>query len=172
MRRPLPILALACLFSACAAERPASPAAPPVGARTVRLCAAVEGKLRELTGWIDPGTGDTLVAGRSFRERFPAEHAAGRAWFERGEMLPLNAGRYRPFGAPRGLTERERARGMEVAHRVDGIDVFAALPRHADRRRAEARGGLWSPEPLYVPVGAGCLFQQYQDPSDIGAVRG
>jgi len=175
MRATLPILALACLLPACTVGRPATAAAPPAGAKTVRLCAAVEGRLRELAGWIDAVTGDTLVAGRRFRETFPAEHAAGRPWFERGEMLPVVPGRYRAVGVPRALSERERAKGLEVAHRVDGVDVFATLPRHEDQRRAEASGddsSLWSPEDLYVPVGAGCLFQQYHDPSDIGSVPG
>ncbi len=172
MRAPIAILALATLLPACAMERSASPDAPPAGARAVRLCAAVDGRLREMEGWIDPATGDTLVAGGRFRDRFPAEYAAGRPWFERGEMLPSRAGRYRPAGGPRGLSERERAKGLEVAHRVDGIDVFATLPRHEDRLRSTGDEDPWSPEPLYVPVGAGCLFQQYQDPSDIGSVPG
>lgn len=173
MRARLPILAACLLLPACGMERSPSFTAPPVGARTVRLCGAVEGKLRDFTGWIDPATGDTLVSGRRFRDVFPAKYAGGRPWFERRETLSGHLVRYRPYGLPRTLAPGDlKQPGLELAHTLDGIEIFATLPRHADRDRARRTGGLWSPEMLYVPVHAGCVFQVYEDPSDIGEVRG
>ena len=92
MRTMVPILALF-LPATALAQSPASMAAPagmPAGAQQVRLCAAVDGKLRDFAGWVDAATGDTLVdGGRRFREAYPARYAADQAWYQSRGWLPL-----------------------------------------------------------------------------------
>ena len=173
MRARLPLLAFALLLPACGMERSPSLMAPPVGAQTVRLCAAVDGKLRDFTGWIDPATGDTMVSGRRFRDVFPAEYAGTQGWFAKQAPLPFShLQRYRPYGLPRSLSPEDlRSPGAELAHRVDGIEMFATLPRHAERERAQKTREMYQEEILYLPVHAGCVFQPYQDPRDYGFVR-
>lgn len=174
MRIVLSLVALSALLTGCGLDRTPSFAAAPTGAQTVRLCAAVEGRLRDFTGWVDPATGDTLIDGRRFRDRFPAEYAGTQGWFEKRETLPYpHLRRYRPYGIPRSLSPQDlRAPGLELAHRLDGVEMFATLPRHADRERARKTGDMWQNEILYVPVHAGCVFQPYEDPADFGSVRG
>ena len=176
MRAMVPILALF-LPATALAQSPASraPAEMPADARQVRLCAAAaDGRLRDFTGWVDPATGDTLVDGRRrFREAYPARYAADEAWYQSRDRLPLRGTRYVPYGLPRPLSSEDlRQPGLERAHTVQGVEVFATLPRHAEERRMRKTGGLWNREILYVPVDSGCNFQPYRDPADIGRVRG
>jgi hypothetical protein len=171
MRARLPLIALSLLLPACGMERSASLTAPPVGAKTVRLCAAVEGKLRDFTGWVDPATGDTLVSGKRFRELFPASYGSDETWFRQGGQLPAPLNRYRPYSTPRPLLpDVLRQPGLELAHRLGSVEVFATLPRHEERNRS-GPDDMFMEEILYVPVHAGCVFQPYQDPSDYGWVR-
>jgi hypothetical protein len=171
MRAMLPILALflpATALAQSSASR--APAEMPAGARQVRLCAAVDGKLRDFTGWVDPATGDTLVdGGRRFREAYPARYAADEEWYQSRGRLPLPGTGYVPYGLPRPLSSEDlRQPGLERAHTVQGVEVFAILPRHAERNTAP----VWHPETLYVPVDSGCNFQPYRSLALIGRVRG
>jgi hypothetical protein len=154
----------------------------PAGAQQVRLCAAVDGKLRDFAGWVDAATGDTLVdGGRRFREAYPARYAAGGAWYQsRGRLplpgavyLPYPGAGYVPYGLPRPLSSEDlRQPGLELAHTVQGVEVFATLPRHAEERQMRNTDQFWNREILYVPVDSGCNFQPYRDRADIGRVRG
>ena len=173
MRTRLPLLVLIGLLPACGMERAPSLTAPPTGTRTVRLCAAVDGKLRDFTGWIDPATGDTMVSGRRFRDMFPAEYAGTQGWFAKQAQLPFrHLQYYQPYGLPRSLSPEDlRSPGLELAYRIDGIEMFATLPRHEQRERAQKTREIYQQEFLYVPVHAGCVFQPYQDPGDYGFVR-
>jgi hypothetical protein len=69
------------------------------------------------------------------------------------------------------MPEDLRQPGLELAHRLGSVEVFATLPRHEGRNRA-SKQDIFMEEILYVPVNAGCVFQPYQDPSDYGWVRG
>ena len=175
MRAMVPILALFLPVTALA-QSPASraPAEMPAGAQQVRLCAAVDGKLRDFTGWVNPATGDTLVdGGRRFREAYPARYAADEEWYQSRGRLPLRGTGYVPYGLPRPLSSEDlRQTGLERAHTVQGVEVFATLPRHAEERQARNTGGVWHPEILYVPVDSGCNFQPYRSLALIGRVRG
>jgi hypothetical protein len=171
MRTMVPILALF-LPATALAQSPASRAAPAemsAGAQQVRLCAAVDGKLRDFAGWVNAATGDTLVGGgRRFREAYPARYAADEAWYQSRGRLPLPGG-YVPYGLPRPLSSEDlRQPGLERVHTVQGVEVFATLPRHAERNTAPVR----HPEILYVPVDSGCNFQPYRSLALLGRVRG
>jgi hypothetical protein len=174
VRAMVPILALF-LPATALAQSPASRAATaemPADAQQVRLCAAVDGKLRDFAGRVDPATGDTLVdGGRRFREAYPARYAADEEWYQSRSRLPLPGTGYVPYGLPRPLSSEDlRQPGLERAHTVRGVEVFATLPRHAEEMRNTDQ--LWHPEILYVPVDAGCNFQPYRDLALIGRVRG
>jgi hypothetical protein len=176
MRTMVPILALF-LPATALAQSPASRAVPagmPAGAQQVRLCAAVDGKLRDFAGWVDAATGDTLVdGGRRFREAYPARYAADEEWYQSRGQLPLPGTGYVPYGLPRPLSSEDlRQPGLERAHTVQGVEVFATLPRHAEERQMRKTGGVWHPEMLYVPVDSGCNFQPYRSLALIGSVRG
>jgi hypothetical protein len=182
MRAIVPVLILFLPASALA-QSSAPAAAPaertagmPAGARQVRLCAAVDGRLRDFTGWVDAATGDTMLDGRRFRDAHPARYAAGEEWYQAGERLPLpGTSEYTPYGMPRPLSSEDlRQPGLALAHTVRGVQVFATLPRHVPRKQDPDADGLWGCdcEILYVAVDAGCDFQPYQDRRDFGRVRG
>ena len=142
MRAMASVLVLVLLLPATAPAQSsasrATPAGMPAGAQQVRLCAAVDGKLRDLAGWVDPATGDTLVdGGRRFREAYPARYAADQEWYQSRARLPLPRTGYVPYGLPRPLSSEDlRQPGLELAHTVRGIEVFATLPRHAEERQS------------------------------------
>jgi hypothetical protein len=170
MRARLPLLALSLLLPACGMERSASLTAPPVGAKTVRLCAAVDGKLRDFTGWVDPETGDTLVAGRRFREVFPAEYAGDQSWYDSTRAHNLSR---EPFwisyGRSRTLESGDLATpGLRRVGRVGNVDAFAV---NGGEERPGGTGMLRH-EVVYLPVHAGCVFQPYMSIVDTGGVRG
>lgn len=172
MRAMVPVFAL-CFPAAALAQSPpsrATPAEMPAGAQHVRLCASVDGKLRDFAGWVDPATGDTLVVGgRRFREVYPARYAADEEWYQSRGRLPLPRTSYVPYGLPRPLSSEDlRQPGLELVHTMQGIEVFATLPPHAGERQK----GTWHPEILYVPVDSGCNFQPYRDLALLGRVRG
>ena len=175
MRTLVPFLALLLPATTLAqSPAPSAPAGMPAGAQQVRLCAAVDGKLRDLAGLVDAATGDTLVdGGRRFREAYPARYAADAEWYQSRSQLPLPATGYVPYGLPRPLSSEDlRQPGLERAHTVQGVEVFATLPRHAEEREMRNTGGPWHPEILYVPIDSGCNFQPYRDLALIGRVRG
>lgn len=157
----------------------------------MRLCATVDDQLRDFTGWIDPGTGDTLVAGRRFRDQFPGGYAMGKPWYEPGKATPLpherDASRpnaepgdrvaasrpFSPLSTPRPLeSDVLREPGLKRISRVGDVDVY--VTRDAEALPAKpGEEGFWQYETVYVPVDAGCVFQPYQGQHfDTGGVRG
>jgi hypothetical protein len=199
MRPHLPLLALSLLLPACAMERSASLTAPPVGAKTVRLCATVDEQLRDFSGWIDPATGDTLVAGRRFRDQFPSGYAEGKPWYEPGKpgILPherdpswsfgeariLESGDrmitrdripFWPYGKPRTLESGDlREPGLKRISRLGDVDIYATRDMEAIPAKAGEEEGFWQYEIVYVPTHPGCVFQPYRRQHyHTGGVRG
>ncbi|HEX8697071.1 MAG TPA: hypothetical protein VF746_31925 [Longimicrobium sp.] len=158
MRRlHLTFFALALLLPACAPDRSLAPVGPPARAREVRVCAAVDGELREFSGWIEPGTGDTLVAGRPLREVIPNYvYAAGQRWFERDEPITVGNRRVTKYGMLRSLSSADlRDPGLRLSVTYQGVDVFEFRDR--------VPGDVY-----YVPVSPGCIFQPYGIQATIG----
>jgi hypothetical protein len=176
------IAALAILLPTLALARPPAPAGPPARAQEVRICAAVGDELRELPGRIDPATGDTLVEGRPLREALPvARYASGQPWFERreGVRVPVpGASDTRwavQWGLPRALSPDDlRDPGFQRVGTFQGIDIFE--PKDQESRVRNEPPPAHEPHGItriyYVPVSAGCLFQQYHHAILVGGVRG
>lgn len=164
-RLRLALSTLAVLLPACALDRPLAPAGPPARAQEVRVCAAVGDELRDFIGWIDPHTGDTLVAGRPLRDVIPAtEYAEDQRWFEEHEVVRVapHPYRYMKYGLPRSLSPSDlREPGLRWVGKVRGVDVFV------ERDQKEMRNAV-----IYVAFSAGCIFQPYEDTALYGPVRG
>ena len=140
-----------------AAAEPADP--PPAAARPaeaargqpVDVCMLEGGALTTVRAELSPATGDTLVAGRPFREVFPdtGQYAAGHAWYRNNEPIdydPQNVC-YVRYGLPR----RVPADSLSRLGSWQGVAVFG------ERNR---RHGV--PDLLYVAVAPGCIFAAYQ----------
>jgi hypothetical protein len=142
---------LALLLPACAPDRPLAPAGPPARAQEVRVCVAVGDELRDFTGWIDPRTGDTLVAERPLRQVLPdARYAQGQGWFEKNEVITLRQRQFVKYGLPRSLSAADlREPGLRTVGQIHGVHAFVVKLETGP------------PEILYVPVDPGCLFQAY-----------
>ncbi|HEX8697072.1 MAG TPA: hypothetical protein VF746_31930 [Longimicrobium sp.] len=175
------LAALAILLPALALARPPAPFGPPSRAQEVRVCATVGDELRELPASIDPATGDTLVSGKPLREVVPeARYAQGQPWFERREAVPVPVSgasytrRAVQWGLPRSLSPSDlREPGFRRVGTFQGVDIFEPKDQESRIRNepqpAELHGITRS---YYVPVSAGCLFQQYYNEVDVGPVRG
>ncbi len=140
---------------------PPEPPQPPVvvdESRDIRVCVVENGMLTEITGRYNPATGDTMVAGQRFSERYPATtgYAAGTTWYINNETITFGDRRYAKFGLPRvvGVTEVNRLGDFQ------GVTVFAEP------------GATGTPDVIYVPVRPGCEFQAYQLEQKIRTVRG
>jgi hypothetical protein len=124
----------------------------------INVCVIENGMPRSVQAEYTTATGDTLIAGRPFRDAYPAtapHYAAGAAWYVQGDPITLDRRRYVKFGMPRVLGVNEVARMGEH----QGVPVFAET-------------GVTRPEVVYLPVRPGCEFQPYQSEVKSGAVRG
>jgi len=137
---------------------PAPPAAPAM--QEMQVCVVADGALTSVAVQYDPATGDTMVAGTRFRDRYPATtgYAASATWFVNGEPISFGAParRYVKYGLPRVLGVSEVARIGEY----QGVPVFA-----------EGASGA-RPEVIYLPLRPGCEFQPYQVETKAAGVRG
>jgi len=128
---------------------PATPAAPPPLPDGPAVCVLAEGELRWVPVQIDSATGDTMVAGRPFRDAYPATSPAyveNAYWYRSNRPLPLT-GLYRvKYGLPRRMDPAELVR----------VGSFHGTPLFAER-------GWPNMEVIYAPVRPGCEFQPYQN---------
>ena len=137
------------------------PVAPPADEmRAVRVCVVEGGQLREVDVDYNVTRGDTMVAGRPFREAYPSTtgYAAGATWFINSDVVTLGEQRYVKFGLPRVVGVNELTRISEY----QGVSVFA---------EPGAAGGS-TPDVIYVPVRTGCEVQPYQKEVKVRNVRG
>lgn len=162
--RPVPFVTAA-LLAACAPDRPLALDAPAPGARHVRVCGAVNGGLVALDGFVDPRTGDTLVAGRPLKQVFSdAAHAAGEEWFAANEPVTIRGQRAVKYGLSASLSDSALANpGFRGVGNQRGVEIF----ERKDQTRIECSGANY-----YVPVTRGCVFQVYQVMAQCGPVRG
>jgi hypothetical protein len=177
MRRLHLALSTLALLSACAPDRPLAPAGPPARAQEVRVCAAVDGELRDFTGWIDPRTGDTLVAGRPLRQVLPdTRYAQGQPWFERREVIIVP----RPYvqqayqhGLPRSLSPDDlRDPGLRKVGTFRGVDIFETKDQD-ERDKVPPQAETYGVSRVYyVLVSPACMFQPYMFEALMGRVRG
>jgi hypothetical protein len=133
--------------------------APPI---EVSLCLLVDGDIARVAAQVDPGTGDTTIAGQPWKEAEvvrTAPYAAAKEWFVRGEMMPV-PGRREP---------------------LEMYGLARVLPPGWLRRFGEYRGvplfveDGWKgtvPDVVYLFARPGCEFQPYQQAYAVGAVRG
>ena len=157
MRVPGSIFALGLLLTACAPDVPLAPPSAASGSQAIRLCSYAD-EVRELSGWIDARTGDTLVAGRPIGDAIPVN-----TYVSKSERLGNIHFQYHfsIYAQPRPLDARDLRRVGEF----QGVSVYRAA---RDLERGEPlRNGV-----IYLPAGPGCLFQPYQDESVYGEVRG
>ena len=136
----------------------APPAPPPPTTRAIRVCVVENGMLRDVDVAYVVATGDTLVDGRPFAERYPATagYAAAMPFYIGNEPVMVGGRRYVKYGLPRVLAVSEVTRVGEVM----GVSVFAEA------------GAMDAPGVIYLPVRPGCEFQPYQLEVKAGAVRG
>jgi hypothetical protein len=115
---------------------------------TIQIC-VVEGRtLRLIRAVHRPETGDTLVDGISFSQRYPAHappYAQGAAWFERQSPIRLGGWLYEA-STPARFIDAELLRPLNL-HHLD-TPLFAAADDPL-------------PEIIYIPVRPGCIFQSY-----------
>jgi ABC-type phosphate transport system substrate-binding protein len=140
-----------------APEPPAPPA--PATLTTVRVCLVREARMERVEAEVDPATGDTTVAGRTFLQAYPvtSEYASQARWYWDNVPITFDGRRYIKLGLPRVLEPSE----VEPIGSYAGIAVFA-----------EPRRQLGPADRLYVPVSPGCTFQAYEIGERGSAVRG
>jgi hypothetical protein len=167
IRSPLVWPLLLSVGCASAAEPVPEPPAParspersvPIGhPHPIRVCLLWEGRLREISVSYNTATGDTVVDGMRFSERFPdaGQYAGARRWFIDNEPIPFEGRRYTRYGPPWIMGVRM----VRPVGEFDGVLLFA------DVRSAGPH------EVLYVPIRSGCEFQPYQWDLVTGGVRG
>jgi hypothetical protein len=107
---------------------------------------------------VEPSTGDTLVAGRAFREVFAdtARYAADKPWFINNEPITWDRRVYTKYGPPRIVPPSQLRPGGEH----DGVMFFI-----------EANAGA-TPEVIFLPTRPECEFHRYQWELTTGGVRG
>lgn len=148
--------------SAGAAEGPAHPPAESGMEQRVGLCVVREREIVVIEGAVDPETGDSLLAGRPWREVHSEQrspYAAANPWYISGRGL-LPPGRRYPmdkYGLPRVLSPGD----LRYWGEYEGIPVFV---------EAGPIGAV--PDVAYVPVRPGCEFHPYLQVTSYGAVRG
>ncbi|HEX8697070.1 MAG TPA: hypothetical protein VF746_31920 [Longimicrobium sp.] len=167
---------LASLLLGCAPDRPLAPVGPPARAQEVRVCAGVGDELREFAGWIDPRTGDTLVAGRPLHQVVPeARYAQGQPWFERREVITILNGRpAHRYGLPRSLSPADlREPGLRKVGAFQGVDIFEVMDQEERAKKHEPPDRMHDVTRIYyVPVSPGCMFQAYLFRAYVGPFRG
>ncbi len=173
--RPLRIVMIAAVAGCAGATSRdlQEPASPPAQAEAVTprperrapeqrvaLCVVRERRIEMMEGVIDPETGDSLLAGRPWREvhsERTAPYAAHNPWYISGRGL-LPPGRQFPmdkYGLPRVLTPGD----LRYWGEYEGVPVFV-----------EAENGATMPDVAYVPVRPGCESVHAGD--HVRAVRG
>jgi hypothetical protein len=128
---------------------PAVPELTDVAWRDLQVCVVDEQGMRDVPARYSLVTGDTLVGGRPFAERYPttAGYAGEAGWYVNNE--PFKRGRYWyvKYGLPGVLRPHE----IVPAGEQSGVLAFAAPWERDDP------AGV-----LYVAVRPGCEFQAYQ----------
>jgi hypothetical protein len=149
--------------SAEVADAPALPRAQETTQERVSVCVVHERQIVMVEGVIDPPTGDSLIAGRPWREVHSeqrAPYAAANPWYLSGRGL-LPPGRQYPmdkYGLPRVLSPSD----LRYWGEYEGVPAFVEVGTDTASM----------PEVAYVPVRPGCEFQPYMQVSNYGAVRG
>jgi hypothetical protein len=146
------VLPLAVLANSGCAPGVAAPASEPIAPdqmRSVSICVVENGDLIEVTALVEVETGDTLVGGGSFSQRYADDdaYALQASWYRNNEPFTYAGVCYLKYGSPRIVAPVELRR----IGKHHGVSLFAEVDDTRER-----------PDVIYVPVRPGCWFQTYQ----------